>query len=367
MRPTFFQQVNPGIRDLTPYQPGKPIEVLQRELGLKNVTKLASNENPLGCSTKTLAAAEEALKEAFRYPDGSGYALKQALSKHYAIAPESITLGNGSDNILSLLMQTFSQEGDEVVLSQYAFASYVIFAKGFNRKPIVVPAVDYGHDLQAMAKAVTQKTKLIYIANPNNPTGTWNTHRALKDFLDAVPPHIIIVVDEAYFEFVQDPQYPDTLALQSSYPNLVTTRTFSKAYGMAGLRVGYAFSSPEIADYINRVRLPFNVSRIAQAAAVAAIQDQDHVQRTIELNQRGMQQLTDFFHEIGIEYIPSTCNFLTISLGENAQAIYDALLQEGVIVRPLSANDMPQHLRISIGTSEENQHFMKAIKKVLSL
>jgi len=366
----FINLTAPGIRRLMPYQPGKPIEELQREYGVQDVIKLASNENPLGPGPRVQKVIKSHLAELSRYPDGNGYELKQALSHKLGVEAQQITLGNGSSEVLELLARAFLTSSDEVIYSQHAFAMYPIIAQAVNAQSVVTPAKNWGHDLKAMQVAITDKTRMIFIANPNNPTGTWLGEAELKNFISALPANIIVVVDEAYFEYASDSRlgardYPDAMAWLGEYPNLVVTRTFSKAYGIAGLRVGYGVSNLEIADLLNRVRQPFNVNSLALTAATAALSDISHLQRGLDCNAQGMLQLAQGIEQLGLSYIPSVGNFISLDVGGDAAGIYDALLYEGVIVRPVANYKMPNHLRVTIGTPEENTAFLQALEKVL--
>jgi histidinol-phosphate aminotransferase len=367
----FVDIASPGVRSLKPYQPGKPIEELQRELGLTEVIKLASNENPLGPSPLVLEAIQKQLLETARYPDGNGYLLKKALAQHLGVNETQITLGNGSNDVLELIARTFAGADAEVMFSQYAFAMYPIITQAINAKAVRVPAKQWGHDMDAMLAAITEATKMVFVANPNNPTGTWVNEQKLRHFLENVPRKVIVVVDEAYFEYASDPSmqlagYPDTLDWLQHFPNLVVTRTFSKAYGLAGLRVGYAVSQEGIADLLNRIRQPFNVNHLALAAANAALQDDAYLQRAIEMNCEGLKQLQDRFTSMGLDYIPSGGNFVSVDVGEDATGLYNALLQEGVIVRLVGNYNMPSHLRVSVGLADENERFLKALTKVMA-
>ena len=367
----FCDLAVPGVRELKPYQPGKPIEELQREYGLQEVIKLASNENPLGPSRKALAAIEQGLAELARYPDGNGFILKQALSDKFGVELNQVTLGNGSNDILELVARTFVQPGQEVIFSQHAFAVYPIATQAVGGKAVIVPAKDWGNDLDAMLKAISANTRVMFIANPNNPTGTWIQRNALQRFLDKVPKHVVVVLDEAYFEYAIHPamradDYPDGMHFLGQYPNLIVSRTFSKAYGLAGLRVGYAISQPVIADLLNRVRQPFNVNTLALLAATAALSDQAHLENSAQLNADGMQTLMQAFRQMGLDYIPSVGNFISVDLGKTAQPFYLGLLKCGVIVRPVANYEMPNHLRVTIGTEKENATFLSALQKVLS-
>ncbi|MDZ7662763.1 histidinol-phosphate transaminase [Thiohalophilus sp.] len=359
----------PGVRQLTPYQPGKPIEELEREYGLDDVIKLASNENPLGPSPDVLKAIYGRLGELSRYPDGNGFVLKQALCKRFDLEPGQITLGNGSNDVLELIARAFVTPDNEVIFSQHAFAVYPLVTRAIGARAVVTPARARGHDLDAMREAITGRTRLIFIANPNNPTGTWLSKQALQDFLEQIPPHVLVVLDEAYFEYASDPvmglaQYPDGLQWLSKFSNLIVTRTFSKAYGLAGLRIGYAVSHPEVADYLNRVRQPFNVNHLALAAASAALTDSAHLQRGVALNARGLQQYYQAFDRLGLDYIPSAGNFVTVRVGPAAE-INEQLLRRGIIVRPVANYELPEHLRISIGSEKENQRCIAALGEIL--
>jgi len=358
-----------GVQQLIPYKPGKPIEELQRELGLDRIIKLASNENPLGPGQKALAAIQAALPELALYPDGSGYHLKQALAKKYAVDASQITLGNGSNEILELVARAFVTPEYNVIFSQHAFAVYPIVTQAVGAKAIVVPALNYGHDLNAMLQNVTDQTRLVFIANPNNPTGTLLTQASLETFISALPDTVICVLDEAYFEYVIRAGLDcniNSVDWLKKYPNLIITRTFSKAYGLAGLRVGYSLSSPQIADILNRVRQPFNNNSLALVAAEAALDDADHITNTINNNTLGMQQLTEGFKRLGMEWLESYANFVLVNLKQPGAPVYQALLRKGIIVRPVDNYELPNHLRISIGTKEENQVFLQALGATLA-
>ncbi|WP_417440740.1 histidinol-phosphate transaminase [Idiomarina sp.] len=359
-----LELVNPGVKQLRPYQAGKPTSELQRELGLQHVVKLASNENPLGLSEKVKTALEAELTDLVRYPDANGYYLKSRLAELHEVGTQQITLGNGSNDVLEILARTFVSDKDEVIFSQHAFVVYPLVTQAIGAKPIAVPAVDYGHDLDGMAKAVTDKTKMIFIANPNNPTGTFLSTSALKSFLDKIPQHIIVVLDEAYYEYVPEDERAPSVEWIKEYPNLVVSRTFSKAYGLAGLRAGYVVSDESVADVLNRIRQPFNMNSLSLKAAEVVLDDHAYLQKAVELNAQGMKQLTDFCEDSGLNYIPSYGNFLTIEVGSDAEKLYDQLLHEGVIVRPVGGYELPNHLRVSIGLPEENQAFTKAMKKL---
>jgi histidinol-phosphate aminotransferase len=368
----FLDIAAPGMFGLKPYVPGKPVSELERELGIRDAVKLASNENPLGPSPRAKAALAGVLDELARYPDGGGFALRRALAERHGVAPETVTLGNGSNDVLDMIARAFLAPGIEAVYSQHAFAVYPICTQIVGATGRAAAAHDgslgpqYGHDLAAMAALVGEDTRVVFIANPNNPTGTWVAMDELLGFLQDLPDHVIAVVDEAYFEYVDEPEYPDATAWLDRLPNLVVTRTFSKAYGLAALRVGYALSHPDVADLLNRVRQPFNVSTAAQAAALAALDDPEHIRRSVALNRQGMAQLTDAFDELGLEYIPSVGNFVTVDLRRPAGEVDRALLREGVIARTVEGYGLPTHLRVTVGLPEENARFLAALRKVLA-
>ncbi len=354
------------IRSIAPYQPGKPISELERELGITGIVKLASNENPLGASAAAVAAMQEAIKTIALYPDGNGFELKDALVKRYGVAHANITLGNGSNDLLELAARAFLAPGDKVVYSAHAFAVYALATQAVGASGISVPAIEYGHDLDGMLQAAkANQAKIVFIANPNNPTGTYLSVAALEGFLDALPADILVVLDEAYNEYLPEDKRYDSVSWLQRYPNLIVTRTFSKAYGLAGLRVGYALAHAQVTDMINRVRQPFNVNSVAQAAAVAALRDVSFVKRTFELNQRGMQQITEGLVRLGLRYIPSYGNFVAFHIGD-AKGAYRRLLELGVIVRPIENYDMPGWLRVSIGLESENAKFLSALEKFIS-
>ena len=358
----------PGyIRAIAPYQPGKPISELARELGLDEagIIKLASNENPLGVSPLAQRAIEASLAGVARYPDGNGFELKQALSRRHGVAPECIVLGNGSNDVLEMAARAFLVPGLGAVYSQHAFAVYPLAVQAVGAAGLEVPAKDYGHDLAAMRRAVTARTRLVFIANPNNPTGTMARARELEDFIAALPREVLVVLDEAYNEYLPVDLKPDSIGWLKRYPNLVVTRTFSKVYGLAGLRVGYAYAAAGVADLMNRVRQPFNVNSVALAAATAALDDADFVRKSFELNRTGMRQLTDGLRRLGLEYIPSYGNFVSFRV-KDAAGVFQKLLGAGVIVRPIASYGMPQHLRVTIGLESENARFLAALAQALT-
>ena len=361
----FFALATQGVQGLRPYQPGKPIEELERELGIAGITKLASNENPLGPSDASLKAVSACISELSRYPDGNGFVLKQALVNNLSVDLNQITLGNGSNDVLDLIARAFLSPGDEAIFSEFAFAVYPIATQSVGAVAVEVPAMNWGHDLSAMLDAVTSKTRVVFLANPNNPTGTWFSEQTLVRFMDQVSESVIVVLDEAYFEYVEEGAYTNGVALVTKYPNLIVTRTFSKAYGLAGLRVGYGISHQDIANLLNRVRQPFNVDLPALVAATAALSDTDYLKKGCKVNSDGIAQLYQGFESLQLEYIPSVGNFVCVDFKENAQPIYDELLRKGVIVRPVANYKMPTFLRVSVGLHRENEKFLIALRKVL--
>ena len=351
------------VTQLQPYVPGKPIEELQREYGISDIVKLASNENPLGPSPLVLQAVNAASKELTRYPDGNGFSLKTALAEKYQIDVKQITLGNGSNDVLELIARSFVSPVDEVMYSQYAFAVYPLVTQAIGAQAVVTPAKDYGHDLELMLSLISNKTKLIFIANPNNPTGTYLPAKELESFISQVPQQTLVVIDEAYVEYGE--QTDNTIEWLANYPNVIITRTFSKAYGLAGLRVGYALSHPEVADLLNRIRQPFNVNSLSLAAATVAVNDEDYLVKTKRVNDAGMAQLLASFGKMDLTSIPSKGNFITVDVEQSGDDVFEALLQLGVIVRPVTNYGLPQHIRVSIGLENENQRFLAALAKVL--
>ena len=355
------------VRDIAPYQPGKPISELAREMRLEeaSIIKLASNENPLGVSPLAQRAIRFALDEVSRYPDGNGFELKAALHRRYGVPADCMVLGNGSNDVLDLAARAFLTPHDEAIFSQHAFAVYPLAVQSAGARGVEVPARDYGHDLDAMARAVGERTRIVFIANPNNPTGTLLEAAALERFIAGVPGHVLVVLDEAYNEYLPLEVRTDTLAWLRRFANLVITRTFSKVYGLAGLRVGYAFASREVADLMNRVREPFNVNSLALAAAAAALDDAEFVRNSYELNLRGMNQITEGLTALGLDYIPSYGNFVSFRL-KNAPRVFQRLLEAGVIVRAIGGYGMPDHLRVSIGLETENARFLETLERALA-
>lgn len=360
------------VRAIAPYLPGKPISELAREMGLdeKKIVKLASNENPLGVSPRAKAAIRKILGETGRYPDGNAFDLKKALSRRHGVRQECLVIGNGSNELLELVAAAFLAPGRTAVYSQHAFAVYPLATQARGARGIVVPAKNYGHDLPAMLSAITPETRVVFIANPNNPTGTFVPGAELEDFLSRVPRDLAVVLDEAYTEYLPPRLRYDSVAWLKKFPNLVITRTFSKVYGLAGLRVGFGLMDPAIADLLNRVRQPFNVNSFALAAAVAALGDAKFVARSYKMNRSGMALLERGLRSLGLETISSCANFLSFSVpGRNGErqagAVYERLLRQGVIVRPVGGYGMPDHLRVTVGTPRENRKFLQALKAAL--
>jgi len=355
------------VRAIAPYQPGKPISEVARELGLKEseIIKLASNENPLGCGEAAKAAMRKAIEEVNLYPDGAGFALKEAISKKFGVGMDGIVIGNGSNDLLDYIAMAFLAPGTSAVYGQHCFAVYPITTLARGATGIKVPAKAYGSDLDGMLAAVRADTRIIFVANPNNPTGAFSPYDELKAFIKKVPENVIVVLDEAYNDFLPHELRADTVAWLKEFPNLVLTRTFCKIYGLAGLRVGYMLGNPQICDMVNRVRAPFNVNAIAQAAAVAALGDEEFVARGFANNRAGMKQIEEGVRALGLEFIPSYANFITIDVG-NGPAVFQALLKRGVIVRPIANYELPKHIRVTIGLPQENARFLASLKEALA-
>jgi len=359
------------VRAIAPYIAGKPISEVAREFGLDEakIVKLASNENPLGMPESAQRAMAQAASELGRYPDANAFELKTALSERYGVPSDWITLGNGSNDILEIAAHAFVEKGQAIVYAQYSFAVYALATQGLGARAIVVPAVKYGHDLDAMLAAITDDTRLIFVANPNNPTGTFIEGPKLEAFLDKVPRHVAVVLDEAYTEYLPAEKRYDSIEWVRRYPNLLVSRTFSKAFGLAGLRVGFAIAQPELTDLLNRLRQPFNVNTLAQAAAIAALNDQAFLEKTAALNAQGYRRLTEAFEKLGLEYVPSDGNFVLVRVGNDDAAgnrVNLELLKQGVIVRPVGNYGLPQWLRVTIGLPQENEAFIAALEKTLA-
>ena len=354
-------KVHPDIASLSPYVPGKPIEELQRELGLTRVIKLASNENPLGSSPKALTALREGTSALHRYPDGGAFRLREALADRWKVTLDQVILGNGSDEILGLLARTFLAPGDEAVMADQTFVIYKMEVTAAHGKPIVVPLKQWKHDLPAMAAAVTDRTRLLFLCNPNNPTGTMVSADEVELLLSCVPAHVVVVFDEAYFEYVRRQQFPDSMAYVKQGRSVIVLRTFSKIYGLAGLRIGYGIATAEIINLLNRVRPPFNVNSLAQRAALAALGDEEHVTRSRAVNEAGMGQMVKGLSSLGFAPIPSEANFVYVDVGRDGRAIFEAMLREGIIVRHIEG----PMVRVTVGLEEENREFLAALKRVI--
>jgi len=353
-----------GVKNLRPYEPGKSTEDIERELGLTGVVKLASNESPLGPSPKAADACREMANGTHLYPDNDSHTLKAELSRKHAIPETSLVIGNGSTQLIELIANVFLDKDSEAIYSEYAFIYYAISVTARGAKGVMTPAKDWGHDLEAMAAAITDKTKVIFLANPNNPTGTWFEQSHLNDFMQKVPEQVLVVLDEAYIDYQAAENLPDSIVLRNQYENLIITRTFSKAYGLGGLRLGYAIAPEQIANILNRYRAPFSINALAEKAAVASLHDSEHLQTSCQVNQEGMQQITQGLKNLAVDYIPSAGNFVTIRSPMDCQQAYSELLMQGVIVRPLTPYGMSHHLRCTIGTTEQNEKLLHAIKKV---
>jgi histidinol-phosphate aminotransferase len=352
------------IQRLAPYPPGMPLEELEREYGITGSIKLASNENPFGPSPRAIAAIADVLGSLHRYPDGSGFYLRQALAKRIGVSADAIILGNGSNDIIELAVRAFLRPGDEAVMADQAFVIYQMAVQAAGAIPRPVPLRRFTHDLEAIKAAIGPATRLVFLANPNNPTGTIFKRDAWEDFLESVPPHVLVIADDAYADYVEDPDYPDSLAYQRRDRLLLTLRTFSKIYGLAGLRVGYGVAPLEVVEILHRIRQPFNVNSLAQVAALAALDDQEHVERTRANNREGLAYLRGVCERLGRPCVPSWANFVLVDVGDGAK-VYEALLRRGVIVRPMDVYGFPRHLRVTVGTPAENQRFAESLSAVL--
>jgi histidinol-phosphate aminotransferase len=371
MTQTFLDLTAPAVRGLHPYIPGKPVSELEREYGVSDIVKLASNENPLGPGPLARQAMQTAAADIGLYPDGGGFLLKDVLARQHGVNTDCITLGNGSNDVLVLLAEAFLTPESEAVYSRYGFAVYPIAVQATGAKARVAAALPdshamaLGHDLDAMARLINPQTRLVFVANPNNPTGTWLDGASLRQFIQSVPQTALVVLDEAYFEYSRAVQCPDGAQWLAEFPNLVVVRTFSKAHGLAGLRVGYALSHPQVAQILNRLRQPFNVNSLGLAAAAAATADAEHVRKTVELNAAGVESLTAGMKTLGLKVIPSAGNFVLADLGRPAGAVFESLLRQGVIARPVGNYGLPNHLRVSTGTAEQNRRFLAALTATL--
>jgi histidinol-phosphate aminotransferase len=354
--------VSENIKNITPYTPGKPIEELERELGISGSIKLASNENPLGPSPKAVTAIKKAVAGLNRYPDGSGYYLSQALAKKYDVDISQLILGNGSNELIELVVRTFVQPGDEVISADPSFVVYRMITQAAGGTNVIVPLKDNRHDLDAMANRITEKTKIIFIANPNNPTGTMNTSAEMGRLMNQAPDHVIVAVDEAYYEYVTRADYPDSLDYLKAAKNVLALRTFSKIYGLAGLRIGYGITKQEIAELMNKVRQPFNTNSLGQIGALAALADRKHVEKSIAINSEGKQFLYQSFDRLGISYLPTETNFILFEAPVEGPELYGTLLKTGVIIRPMGG----KKLRVTIGLPDENKRFVNELEKIIN-
>jgi histidinol-phosphate aminotransferase len=356
-----------NVRAIAPYVPGKPIAETARELGLEesSILKMASNENPLGPSPRAVAAIEKALADLNYYPDGSGYDLKGKLSAKLGVKPGNIVLGNGSNDVLELVARAFLRREDSVVYSRHGFMVYPLVTQAIGARAIEVPARDFGTDLDAIGAAVRPDTRIVFLANPNNPTGTFNAWSDIRGLIERLPPSVLVVLDEAYGEYLPDDLKSPTPGWLARFPNLVISRTLSKAYGLAGLRVGFGLADPSVAEVMNRVRQPFNVNQLAMVAACAALDDAEFIAKSRDVNARGLAQLKEGFDKLGLRYLPAFGNFITVEVGE-ADRVYRAILAEGVIVRPIAGYGMPRHLRVTIGLPDQNARFLAALGRAMA-
>jgi histidinol-phosphate aminotransferase len=352
------------IRTLIPYAPGKPIEEVEREYGITNSVKLASNENPLGPAPKAVEAIRAKLGQLHLYPDGDCFYLKQGVAKQLGVAPDEIIFGNGSNEIIELAARTFMRVGDEAVMARQAFIVYKLIVQAVGGVAKEIPLREFTHDLEAIANAVSPKTRMVFLANPNNPTGTIYRRAAWERLLERLPEEVLIIADEAYFEYVRDPEYPDSLRYHDRGKTILTLRTFSKLYGLAALRIGYGVAPKEVVALMQRVRQPFNVNAVAQWAALAALDDKEHVRRSLEANRQGMEFLNAEFDKLGLPYVPSQGNFILVRVG-NGNEVFQHLLSQGVIVRPVGAYEFPQYVRVTVGTMDENRRFIEALGRII--
>ena len=355
----------PAIRDLIPYEPGKPIEEVKRELGLREVIKLASNENALGPSPRAVSAIQESASRVHLYPEGGGIELRRKIARKLGLEAENIILGNGSDEIIRMIVETFLNPGERVVVGDPAFIIYQLAARLMDGVCVRVPLKNFTHDLASMRKKINENTKLVFISNPNNPTGTMVEEREVREFMKDIPPHVLVIFDEAYYEYIEEPNFPDTLSLVQEGKRVVILRTFSKIYGLAGLRIGYGISLPEIIHALNRVRQPFNTNVLAQKAAIAALEDEEHLIRSREMVRKGKEYLYGELERLGLEYIPSVTNFILINTGIEGREIFERLLLRGVIVRPMEGYGLSSYIRVTVGKKEENRKFILALEEVL--
>jgi histidinol-phosphate aminotransferase len=352
------------IRTLVPYAPGKPIEEVEREYGIRDSVKLASNENPLGPSPKALEVLQQKIHQLNRYPDGHCFYLRERLAKKLGVERENMLFGNGSNEIIELAVRTFMQPGDQAVMADQAFVVYRLIVQAAGGVSKVVPLKNFTHDLKAIGEALSSRTRLVFLSNPNNPTGTVFGKREWEAFLDRITPEMLVLVDEAYFEYVTNPDYPDSIRYRRDDRCLLTMRTFSKLYGLAGLRIGYAVGPKDVVAMMQRVRQPFNINAAAQWAALAALEDQQHVDRTLAVNRDGMAFLTRELERLGLEFVPSDANFILVRVG-NGRKVFELLLRRGVIVRTMEEYRFPEHVRVTVGKAEENSKFIEALEEVV--
>ena len=367
MKNLFLENLNQGVLGLKPYEPGLPLEQTQKKLGLEKVIKLASNENPLGPSPKALDLLKGQLNsfssDLNRYPDGNAYDLKEAISKKYSVDMNQITIGNGSNDLIEFVSRCFLGEGKKAIYSQHGFAIYPLAIKSTGAVPIKSKAKNWGHDLELMKDLVDDKTKLIFIASPNNPTGTAKTLQEIKDFLNNLPEDILVFLDQAYFEYIEGTEFDIPFSLIDDYPNLVISRSFSKAHGLAALRLGFCISNPELSDYLNRVRQPFNANSLALDLGKIALSDQEHIDKSVKVNSSGMERVKTAFDSFNYSYIESWGNFISFDAKQDSDVAFQYFLKKGVILRSLKVYEMPQHLRVSIGTEEEMDFFLKVLEE----
>ena len=367
MKNSFLENLNQGVLGLKPYEPGLPLEQTQKKLGLEKVIKLASNENPLGPSPKALDLLKGQLNsfssDLNRYPDGNAYDLKEAISKKYSVDMNQITIGNGSNDLIEFVSRCFLGEGKKAIYSQHGFAIYPLAIKSTGAVPIKSKAKNWGHDLELMKDLVDDKTKLIFIASPNNPTGTAKTLQEIKDFLNNLPEDILVFLDQAYFEYIEGTEFDIPFSLIDDYPNLVISRSFSKAHGLAALRLGFCISNPELSDYLNRVRQPFNANSLALNLGKIALSDQEHIDKSVKINSSGMERVKMAFDSFNYSYIESWGNFISFDAKQDSDNAFQYFLKKGVILRSLKVYEMPQHLRVSIGTEEEMDFFLKVLEE----
>ena len=367
MKNSFLENLNQGVLGLKPYEPGLPLEQTQKKLGLEKVIKLASNENPLGPSPKALDLLKGQLNsfssDLNRYPDGNAYDLKEAISKKYSVDMNQITIGNGSNDLIEFVSRCFLGEGKKAIYSQHGFAIYPLAIKSTGAVPIKSKAKNWGHDLELMKDLVDDKTKLIFIASPNNPTGTAKTLKEIKDFLNNLPEDILVFLDQAYFEYIEGTEFDIPFSLIDDYPNLVISRSFSKAHGLAALRLGFCISNPELSDYLNRVRQPFNANSLALDLGKIALSDQEHINKSVKINSSGMERVKTAFDSFNYSYIESWGNFISFDAKQDSDDAFQYFLKKGVILRSLKVYEMPQHLRVSIGTEEEMDFFLKVLEE----